>query len=147
MAPSAATGDSSVNLEGQRSREGRMIRPPVRRPRFRAIASLVLGLVAVSAAIRAQEPSEIYLLAVDAKGEPLLDLKASDIAIKEDFGASRIVSVRRFGWPLKVVVLLDNGPRTADALVHYRTGLRKFFAGLPPDVPVSLLATAPNPRW
>jgi hypothetical protein len=124
-----------------------MIRPPVRRPRFRAIASLVLGLVAVSAAIRAQEPSEIYLLAVDAKGEPLLDLKASDVAIKEDFGASRIVSVRRFGWPLKVVVLLDNGPRTADALVHYRTGLRKFFAGLPPDVPVSLLATAPNPRW
>jgi hypothetical protein len=124
-----------------------MIRPPVRRPRFRAIASLVLGLVAASAAIRAQDPSEIYLFAVDANGEPLLDLKVSDIVIKEDLGASSIVSVRRFGWPLKVVVLLDNGPRTADALVHYRTGLRKFFAGLPPGVPVSLIATAPNPRW
>jgi hypothetical protein len=46
-----------------------------------------------------------------------------------------------------VTVLVDNGPRTADALVHYRTGLKKFFAGLPPHVPVSLIATAPNPRW
>jgi hypothetical protein len=31
--------------------------------------------------------------------------------------------------------------------VHYRTGLKKFFAGLPRDIPVSLIATAPNPRW
>ena len=94
-----------------------------------------------------QEQSAIYLLAVDQKGTPVLDLKMSDIAIKEDVGPSTIVSVRRFGWPLKVTVLVDNGPRTSDALVHYRTGLKKFFAGLPPGVPVSLIATAPNPRW
>jgi hypothetical protein len=71
----------------------------------------------------------------------------SDIAIREDLGPSTIVSVRRFGWPLKVTVLVDNGPRTSDALVHFRAGLKKFFAGLPPDIPVSLIATAPNPRW
>ena len=94
-----------------------------------------------------QEQSAIYLLAVDQKGMPVLDLTMSDIAIKEDVGPSTIVSVRRFGWPIKVTVLLDNGPRTSDALAHYRTGLKKFFAGLPPDVPVSLIATAPNPRW
>ena len=34
-----------------------------------------------------------------------------------------------------------------DALVHYRAGLKKFFAGLPAGIPVSLIATAPNPRW
>jgi hypothetical protein len=43
--------------------------------------------------------------------------------------------------------MVDNGPRTSDALVHYRAGLKKFFAGLPPGIPVSLIATAPNPRW
>jgi hypothetical protein len=97
--------------------------------------------------VNAQEQSAIYLLAVDQKGTPVLDVKASDVAIKEDLGPSTIVSIRRFGWPLKVTVLVDNGPRTSDALVHVRTGLKKFFTGLPPGVPVSLIATAPNPRW
>ena len=121
---------------------------PVRRRRMIVPATvLVAGLVTMGAAVYGQEQSAIYLLAIDPKGMPILDLPASDIVIKEDVGPSTIVSVRRFGWPLKVTVLLDNGPRTSDALVHYRTGLKKFFAGLPPDDPVSLIATAPNPRW
>ena len=136
-----------------------MTRGPVRRrrPAFALRASarrslvpatvLVAGLVTICAAVAAQEQSAIYLLAIDQMGMPMLDIKMSDIAIKEDVGPSTIVSVRRFGWPLKVTVLVDNGPRTSEALVHYRTGLKKFFAGLPPDIPVSLIATAPNPRW
>ena len=125
-----------------------MILGPVRRRRLIVPATLlVAGLVTMCAAVYGQEQSAIYLFAVDQKGTPLLDVKMSDIAIKEDVGPSTIVSIRRFGWPLKVTVLVDNGPRTGEALVHYRTGLKKFFAGLPPDVPVSLIATAPNPRW
>jgi hypothetical protein len=121
---------------------------PVRRRRLIVPTTLlVAGLVTVGAAVYGQEQSAIYLLAIDQNGIPLLDLKISDITIKEDLGPSTIVSIRRFGWPLKVTVLVDNGPRTRDALVHYRTGLKKFFAGLPPDIPVSLIATAPNPRW
>jgi hypothetical protein len=123
-----------------------MIPAPVRR-RQRFVPVLAAGVLAISAAVYGQEQSAIYLLALDQKGAPLLDVPASDISIKEDVGPSTIVSVRRFGWPLKVTVLVDNGPRTADALVHYRAGLKKFFAGLPPRVPVSLIATAPNPRW
>jgi hypothetical protein len=111
------------------------------------VTVLVVGFVTICAAVYAQEQSAIYLLAVDRQGTPLLDLKMSDITIKEDLGPSSIVSIRRFGWPLRVTVLVDNGPRTSEALVHFRTGLKKFFAGLPPDIPVSLIATAPNPRW
>jgi hypothetical protein len=128
-----------------------MIQERVRRRRSRiAATTLVAGLGMICAAVAAvsgQEQSAIYLLAIDQKGTPVLDIKLSDIAIKEDVGPSTVVSVRRFGWPIKVTVLVDNGPRTADALVHYRTGLKKFFAGLPRDIPVSLIATAPNPRW
>jgi hypothetical protein len=111
------------------------------------LALLVASLTAAAAALNGQEQFAVYLLAMDAKGAPLLDLDQSDITVREDVGPSQIVSVRRFGWPLKVTVLVDNGPRTAEALVHYRSGLKKFFAGLPPSVPVSLSATAPNPRW
>jgi hypothetical protein len=116
-----------------------------RRPSLVGAAVFVAGLVTIGVA--AQEQSAIYLLAVDGQGRPMLDIKASDVAIKEDVGPSTVVSVSRFGWPIKVTVLVDNGPRTSEALVHYRTGLKKFFAGLPAGVPVSLIATAPNPRW
>jgi hypothetical protein len=125
-------------------------RPRPRRPSRVAATVLVAGLATIGAAVAVvsgQEQSAIYLLAIDPKGTPVLDIKMSDIAIKEDVGPSTVVSVRRFGWPIKVTVLVDNGPRTADALVHYRTALKKFFAGLPRDIPVSLIATAPNPRW
>ncbi len=109
---------------------------------------LLAGLVAVACiAIHAQEQATVYLFAADGKGAAVLDIEPSDIAIREDVGASTIVSIRRFGWPLKVTVLVDNGPTTSEALGHYRTGLKKFFDGLPPGVPVSLIATAPNPRW
>ena len=128
-----------------------MLKDTVRRRRaFVAPAVLaavfVAGLVTLSAR-QAPEPSAIYLFATDAKGAPILDLKPSDIMIKEDVGSSSIASVSRFGWPLKVTVLVDNGPRNSESLVHFRAGLKKFFAGLPPRVPVSLIAMAPNPRW
>ena len=108
---------------------------------------VAIALVATVVALRAQEQASLFVFAVDRGGVPLLEIAPSDLAIQEDAGRASIVSVRRFGWPLKVTVLLDNGPRTTDSLVHYRTGLKRFFAGLPPNVPVSLIATAPNPRW
>ena len=124
-----------------------MIQNPLRLRPLRIATVLVAGLVAIGVVVKGQEQSALYLLAVDGQGKPVLDVKASDIAIKEDVGSSKVVSVSRFGWPLKVTVLVDNGPRTREALVHFRTGLKKFFAGLPPGIPVSLIATAPNPRW
>jgi hypothetical protein len=111
------------------------------------VSLLAIALVATVVALRGQEQAALFVFAVDRGGVPLLEIAPSDLAIQEDAGRASIVSVRRFGWPLKVTVLLDNGPRTTDSLVHYRTGLKRFFAGLPPNVPVSLIATAPNPRW
>jgi hypothetical protein len=112
-----------------------------------ASVALCAGLAIAALAVYAQEQSALYVFATDAEGIPILDLTAKDLSIREDKGESTIVSVQRYGWPLKVTVLLDNGPGTAEMLVHYRTGLQKFFKGLPPEVPVSLIATAPNPRW
>jgi len=89
------------------------------RPSLVSATLILAGLATMGVAVYGQEQSAIYLLAVDEKGTPVLDLKMSDIAIKEDVGSSTIVSVRRFGWPLKVTVLVDNGPRTRDALVHF----------------------------
>jgi hypothetical protein len=112
------------------------------------MAAAVNGIVVVLAfSISAQAQSEVYLLVLDKQSVPVLDIKASDIRIQEDAGPGTVVSVNRFGWPLKLTVLVDNGPGTADALVHLRNGLNRLFEGIPRNIPVTLIATAPNPRW
>jgi hypothetical protein len=113
----------------------------------RAPALAIAGLVALAFSVYAQAQSEIYLLVLDKQGLPVLDVSASDITIKEDAGSGTVASVRRFGWPLKLTVLVDNGPGTAEALVHLRNGLNRLFEGIPRNIPVTLIATAPNPRW
>src|SRR4026208_1572600 len=98
MAPSAPTAGSSSRALTS------MIQGPVRRRRV-FVSMLVAGLLVICGGGFAQDQAAIYLLALDQKGAPLLDIKTSDIAIKEDVGPSTIVSLQRFGWPLKVTVL------------------------------------------
>ena len=113
-----------------------------------APAGIAMALVvALGLGLYAQERFEVYLLVVDKAGIPILDIDPANIRIEEDAGRGTVSSVRRFGWPLQLTVLVDNGPGTADALVHLRNGLVKLFAGIPRDIPVSLITTAPNPRW
>lgn len=112
------------------------------------MAAAVTGIaVALAFGVHAQNQSEVYLLVLDKQAVPVLDVKADDIRIQEDAGPGTVVSVNRFGWPLKLTVLVDNGPGTADALVHLRNGLNKLFEGIPRNIPVTLIATAPNPRY
>jgi hypothetical protein len=111
------------------------------------LLSASLALCSVPLGLYAQEQYALYVFAADQSGVPVLDLKPTDLRITEEAGPASVVEMRRFGWPMKVTVLVDNGPRTVDALVHYRSALKKFFDGLPSEVPVSLIATAPNPRW
>ena len=112
------------------------------------LASGVAGIaVALTLGIHAQDGFEIHMFVQDREGVPVLDIPPSDVRIEEEAGPGTVVSVTRFGWPLKLTVLVDNGPGTADALVHLRNGLNSLFEGIPRQIPVSLIATAPNPRW
>ena len=88
------------------------------------MAAAVTGIaVALAFGIYAQDRSEIFLLVLDKQNVPVLDVKPSDISIQEEAGPGTVVSVDRFGWPLKLTVLVDNGPGTAEALVPLRNGL------------------------
>jgi hypothetical protein len=112
------------------------------------LAATAIGLlVALALGVYAQERAQIYLLVIDKAGLPVLEIDPANLRIEEEAGPGKISSVRRFGWPLKLTVLVDNGPGTDAALVHLRNGLTRLFEGIPRDVPVSLIATAPNPRW
>ncbi len=111
-------------------------------------AGLLAAAIALAAlGVRAQERVELFIAAVDGSGLPVTDLRADDVMVMADGRAARVARLEPFRWPLKVTVLADNGMPAREALAHYRTGLRRFFDALPGDVEVSLLATAPNPRW
>jgi hypothetical protein len=132
-----------------------MIRVYWRHRKLTAAAVAVLagiGLAAATTIVYAQRPFEFFLFAVDKQGVPVVDLKETDLSMKEDAGQGTVTSVRRFGWTLKVTVLLDNGPKasgteTGNMLQHARNGLKKFVEGVPRAVPISLLTTAPTPRF
>ncbi len=132
-----------------------------------AVAIAVVTVVTATAAVlRAQQRFDIFLLAFDSKGLAVTDLKADELQFREDDKLGTVVRLDRFEWPVKLTVLVDNGRGgaagtgtgsnagdggTADCssnnLVHYRNGLKRLFETLPSDVEVTLIATAPNPRY
>jgi hypothetical protein len=119
------------------------------RPGRLGIVTLVFfasALAASTVILRAQERVNVYILAADKNGDAITDLKVSELAFMENNVPGTVVGIQRVIWPSKVTVLVDNGLGD-DMLVHLRSGLNKFFENLPRDIEVSLIATAPNPRW
>jgi hypothetical protein len=119
---------------------------------FLPVAVVATVLLAAVVVLQAQDAYFVYLFAADDKGDPIRDLKPAEFGMMEDNHPGRIVSLERFSMPVKVTVLVDNGlandNRVGDnMLVNLRNGLSKFFEALPSDIEVSLIATAPNPRW
>ena len=117
------------------------------RRRIGSAAAAIGVVVAIAVGIYAQDQAAVFLLVLDKAGVPILDIKPSNLKIEEDAGPGTVVSANRVGWPVRLTVLVDNGPGTSEALVHLRNGLSKLFEGIPRNIPVSLITTAPNPRW
>jgi hypothetical protein len=111
------------------------------------VVTACLVVAAAAVILRAQQSFEFYLFAIDKQGVPVLDVKDTEILMKEGGKEGHVLGVRRYGWPLKVTILLDNGVKTNSMLLHVRNGLRKFVDGIPPEVPVTLITTAPSPRF
>jgi hypothetical protein len=110
-------------------------------------AGVFVLVAAAAAGVSAQDQITFFLSATTVAGEPIADLKAEDLAVAEDGKPTNIVKMVPVNWPVKVTVLVDNGADTAQLLSQYRSGLKTFFAGLPPGIEASLLTLAPQPRW
>ena len=149
--------------------------PQFLRRRRWLVGALAIVVASVTAAVlNAQSRFDIFLLAFDGKGLAVTDLEAKDFHYRESEKDGAVVRVVPYQWPLKVTVLVDNGRGGVAAvgtgltsdnpvasgterspspdcsvnnLVHYRNGLKKLFEALPRDVEVTMVATAPNPRF
>jgi hypothetical protein len=139
--------------------------------------SAVLVIVLGATFVRAQRRFEFYILPVTDTGASVPDLKTTDLHFREGDREGHVVNVEPYRWPVKLTVLVDNGAGGAggvggagrgfgadagasltanttftentffDNTVHFRQGLKKLFAELPRDIEITMLETAPAPRY
>jgi hypothetical protein len=111
-----------------------------------SFALLVVFLIAAGSPLRAQQAIQVFMSAVDGEGKPITDLKAEDVAVQADGAECKTTKFESIDWPVKLQLLVDNGPVHSDALRQLREALRLFIKELPPDMEVSLISFAPAPR-
>jgi hypothetical protein len=112
-----------------------------------SIAAVGVAVILTVLGVRAQDNQfQLFVSATDASGMPVTDLKAEDIAIAEGGMPCKVVTFERFNLPIKLTIILDNGPDSDRLLEHYRTGLSSLADVLPPDMEVTVYTTPGQPR-
>jgi hypothetical protein len=109
------------------------------------VAALVASAVVL---VSAQTPQvfQFVVSATDAAGAPVTDVGREDVLMSENGVRQQVVKVEPLAIPMKLTIAVDNGLDSGEAFAHYRTGLTGLIAALPPDVEITLITTAPQPR-
>ncbi|RPH64217.1 MAG: VWA domain-containing protein [Acidobacteria bacterium] len=96
--------------------------------------------------LQAQQPQELFLSILDPSGVPVTDLRQDEVTVLEDGMKRETLKLEPINWPVKLVVLVDNGAFASNALVQLRNGLRAFFEAIPEGIEMSLVTLNPQPR-
>jgi hypothetical protein len=114
----------------------------------RTLHVLTAALVAAVGVSLSAQPQvfQFVVSATNTDGVPVSDLKTDDIVMSEGGERQKVTKVEPVAIPIKLTIAVDNGLESADAIAHYRTGLAGLVQALAPDVEVTLITTAPQPR-
>ena len=114
--------------------------------RLLTIAGLAIGVSTLS--VDAQQQFQVFARIVDGSGAPVASLEPADVRILEDDKEAKILKIEPINWPIKVQILLDNGAGLGgENLTHLRNGARGLIEALPEGTEVTLITTAPQPRF
>jgi VWA domain-containing protein len=113
-----------------------------------AFVGLVGALACVMAIdIHAQNTVTFFASVVDDKGAPVTTLAPEDFKVAENGVEGKVAKIEPIDWPVKVQLLIDNGTGMETALVQIRNGVKGFVEALPDGIEMSLITTAPQPRY
>ena len=125
----------------------------------RRLTVLLVAALAVSSTAWLSGQGQTFqfiVSAMDAKGEPVTDLKAEEVVFAEKAGKGTVAKIEPFALPVKVTIAVDNGSdvdrqgnavqTSALALANYRNGLKGFVEAFPTNTEFTLITTAPQPR-
>ena len=117
---------------------------------MRSLVVAALGFAMATAATVAQAPKQVQIFAgvLDGTGAPAASLEAGDVRVMEDGVAATVTKVDRLDWPVKVQLLLDNGVGLGGGSMQpLKAGVQALLAALPENLEVTLVGTAPQPRF
>ena len=116
--------------------------------RLRVVAAgiVVLGL-AVTAG-HAQEQFQVFATIVDGTGAAPAVLQPADVSVTENGVEATVLKIETVSFPVKLQLLVDNGIGLgSENIGHLRNGVRGLLDAIPADVEVTVVATAPQPRF
>jgi hypothetical protein len=116
---------------------------------MRRLTVLVLAAATAlaSARLAGQSAFQFFVYLADTTGKPADSLTKEMVTVTEDGAEGAVARIEPVDWPVKVTLLVDNGTGSSERLVHMRNGLKGFLEAMPLGVEVSLLTTAPQPRF
>jgi hypothetical protein len=118
------------------------------RSRHLAMAGFFLWVCVFPSGASAQRQLQLYATILDGNGAPAATVTPADVRVQENGTELKILKVEPIEWTTKVQILLDNGTGIgANNLSQLRNGLRGLLEALPPGLEVTLVTTAPQPRF
>lgn len=116
--------------------------------RFVVPAIVALSLLLAPAGLVAQKQLKLIATVTDPGGAEVTTIDAKDVRVLENGTAATVVSVEPIDRVPKVQVLLDNGiGMPSESIGDLRKGVRGLLEALPPDIEVTVVTTAPQPRF
>jgi hypothetical protein len=98
--------------------------------------------------LQSQQQFRVLATLMDASGVPAPTVEPVDLVIQENGADAKVVKVEPANWPVKLQLLLDNGfGLGSENLSILRGGVRGFLEALPEGTEVTLVTTAPQPRF
>ena len=111
-------------------------------------AALSLGLVTTTVVAQAPRQIQIFAGVLDSTGAPAKSLDISDVHLMEDGADATVTRIERVDWPVKLQLLLDNGVGLGGGSIQpLKAGVQGLLAALPGNLEVTIVGTAPQPRF
>lgn len=116
--------------------------------RSKLVAMIGILLCVATLGVHAQNQFSVFATIIDVTGAPVAALQPTDLRIQENEVEATVVEVEPMNWPTKVQLLMDNGAGLGAANVNQlRNGVLGLLKALPPGSEVTIVTTAPQPRF
>jgi hypothetical protein len=116
--------------------------------RSKLLIAVALLLCATARDAGAQQQFQLYASIVDASGNALTALQPADLRVMENGVEAKVVKAEPVNWPVKVQLLLDNGIGLGGGNIQIlKDGVKGLIDALPDNLEVTIVTTAPQPRF
>jgi hypothetical protein len=116
--------------------------------RSKLLVLVALVLCAAGREAGAQEQFQIYASITDVAGNGVKALEPADIRVLSGGVEAKVIKVEPVNWPVKVQLLLDNGIGLGSGNIQIlKDGVRGLIETLPDNLEVTIVTTAPQPRF